>query len=508
MKDKILSAEAAVALIGDGARVALHGSGGGICETTLLLKKLGERFQKSGKPEGISIVHSTGIGNKEGTGIDLIAFPGLVKRDIAGHFGMSPKMGELILGNQVEAYNFPQGVLSHMFHAVAAKTPGVITKIGLNTYVDPRLEGGKANDLATEDLVKVIELNGEEWLFFPRFEFDVAFVRGTTADLNGNITNEEDGPFLEGMAIAQAVKNCGGTVIAQVKYLAETGTLDPQQVRIPGIYVDHIVVDPEQTQTCLHSYEPSFAGKVRIPLTRMEALPLGPKKIIARRAAKELFEGAIVNLGYGAPDGVAAVASEEGILDKFTLTVEQGSIGGRPAGGVVFGTAYNPEAIIPMDAQFSFYDGGGLDLAYLGMAQVDQHGNVNSSRVGRMLAGCGGFINITQNAKKVIFCGTFTAKGLKCSVGDGKISIDQEGSVRKFVDRAAQITFSGDYAGSRGQPVLYVTERAVFSRSPEGLMLEEVAPGVDIERDILAHMDFKPLISPDLKEMDPDYFRE
>ena len=508
MKDKILTPQDAVALIGDGDTVAIHGSGGGICEPSLLLRNLGERFQNTGSPKGITVVHSTGIGNKEGTGIDLIAFPGLVKREIAGHFGMSPKMGELILNNQVEAYNFPQGVLSHMFHAVAGKTPGVITKIGLNTYVDPRLEGGKANDITTEDLVKVIELDGEEWLFFPRFHFDVAIVRGTTADLKGNITNEEDGPFLEGLAIAQAIKNSGGTVIAQVKYLAESGTLDPQQVRIPGIYVDHVVVDPEQTQTCLHTYEPSFAGKVRIPLTRMDPLPLGPKKIIARRAARELFEGAVVNLGYGAPDGVAAVASEEGILDEFTLTVEQGSIGGRPAGGVVFGTAYNPEAIIPMDAQFTFYDGGGLDLAYLGMAQVDQHGNVNSSRVGRMLAGCGGFINITQNAKKVVFCGTFTAKGLKCSVGDGKITVDQEGSVRKFVNQAAQITFSGDYAGSRKQPVLYVTERAVFSHGVDGLMLEEIAPGIDLERDILAHMDFKPGISPNLKEMDPDLFRE
>ena len=311
------------------------------------------------------------------------------KRDIAGHFGMSPKMGELILSNKVEAYNFPQGVLSHMYHAVAGKTPGVITKIGLNTYVDPRLEGGKTNGITTEDMVQVISLNGEEWLFFPRFHIDAAFIRGTTADLNGNITNEEDGPMLEVTAIAQAVKNCGGKVIAQVKYLTQPGTLNPRNVTVPGIYVDHIVVDPEQTQTCLHRYEPGFNGHVRAPLDRMPPLPLGPKKVIARRAARELFTGAVVNLGYGAPDGVAAVAAEQGILDQFTLTVEQGSIGGLPAGGVVFGMAYNPEAIIPMDAQFTFYDGGGLDLAYLGMAQVDSGGNVNSSKVGRMLAGCG-----------------------------------------------------------------------------------------------------------------------
>jgi propionate CoA-transferase len=508
LKDKILKAEDAVSLIKDGAHVAIHGSGGGVCEPTLLLRSLGEYYRQTGSPKGITIVHSTGIGDREGGGLDHLALPGLVKRDIAGHFGMSPKMGELILAGEVEAYNFPQGVLSHMFHAVAAKTPGVITKIGLNTYVDPRLEGGKANDITTEDLVQVIELNGEEWLFWPRFNFDVAFVRGTTADLNGNITNEEDGPMLEATAIAQAVKNSGGIVIAQVKYLAQTGSLNPQHVRIPGIYVDHIVVDPEQKQTCLHSYEPAFAGHVKAPLERMEPLPLGPKKVIARRAAKELFEGAVVNLGYGAPDGVAAVAAEEKIMDQFTLTVEQGSIGGRPAGGVVFGMAYNPEAIIPMDAQFTFYDGGGIDLAFLGTAQIDRFGNVNSSRVGRMLAGCGGFINITQNAKKVVFCGTFTAKGLRCTVGDGRLTIDQEGQVRKFVQDAAQITFSAEYSMKNEQPVLYVTERAVFSRSSKGLMLEEIAPGIDLERDILAHMDFRPEISPDLKEMDPAFFRE
>lgn len=508
MKDKTLTASDAVSLIPDGATVALHGSGGGVCEPALLIRSLGERFTRVGSPQGITIVHSTGIGNREGTGLDYLAIPGLVKRDIAGHFGMSPKLAGLISTNQVEAYNFPQGVLSHMFRAVAGGTPGVITKVGLNTYVDPRIEGGKTNEITTEDLVRVVDFDDGEWLFFPRFHFDVAFVRGTTADLNGNITNEEDGPMLEGMAIAQAVKNCGGIVIAQVKYLSERGTLNPQQVRIPGIYVDHIVVDPEQTQTCLHTYEPAFSGHVKAPLERIEPLPLGPKKIIARRAARELFEGAVVNLGYGTPDGVAAVASEEGIMDKFTLTVEQGAIGGRPAGGVVFGMAYNPEAIIPMDAQFTYYDGGGLDLAYLGMAQVDRYGNVNSSKVAGMLAGCGGFINITQNAQKVIFCGTFTAKGLRCSVADGALTIENEGDVRKFVSDVTQISFSGKYANVQDQPVLYVTERAVLSLGPEGLVLEEIAPGVDVERDVLSQMDFRPSVSSDLKQMDAAFFRE
>ncbi len=504
--NKVICAQEAAAKIKNGMTLAIHGSGGGVCEPSLLLRTLGEHYRDTSAPEGITIIHSTGIGNREGTGVDFLAVPGLVKRDISGHFGMSPAMGRLILSNQVEAYNFPQGVLSHMYHAIAGKTPGVITKIGLNTYVDPRLEGGKTNTLTHEDLVQVIQLNGEEWLFFPRFHIDAAFIRGTTADLKGNITCEEDGPTLEVRAIAQAVKNSGGTVIAQVKYLAEPGTLNPREVIVPGIYVDHIVVDPDQTMTCLHTYEPAFNGGVKTPLGNIPPLPPGPKKIIARRAAEELFSGAVVNLGYGVPDGVAAVAAEDGILDELTLTVEQGSIGGRPAGGVVFGMAYNPEAIIPMDSQFTFYDGGGLDLAFLGMAQVDSAGNVNSSKVGNMLAGCGGFINITQNAGKVVFCGTFTAKGLKCVIENEKITIKQEGEVRKFVSGTAQRTFSAGYAASRKQPVLYVTERAVFRLYDGEIMLIEIAPGIDLEKDILANMDFRPLISSTLKTMDTRYF--
>lgn len=506
MRNKIISADEVVKLIKSGSFIAIQGSGGGVGEPTRLMRALGERYRHENLPADITVVHSTGLGDKKEIGMDYLAQPGLVKRDIAGHLGMAPAMGRLIQENKVEAYNFPQGVLSHMFSAVAAKTPGVITKVGLNTYIDPRVEGGKMNEVTTEDLVKVLEIEGEEWLFWPRMKFDVVLVRGTTADTKGNITSEEEGAFLEALTIAQAGKNSGGIVIAQVKYLAQAKSLDPHLVRIPGIYVDYIVVDPEQKQTAVDHYNPAYCGHIKVPMESIPPIPLDERKVIARRAAKEIFSGAIVNLGVGAPSGIAAVATEEGFIDEFTLTVEQGAVGGTPVGGVTFGVAYNPEAIVPMDAQFRFYDGGGLDVAFLGMAQTDKTGNVNSSKVGSMLAGCGGFINITQNAKKVVFCGTFTAKDFSCTVGGGKLVINTEGKVKKFVDTVAQITFSGIYAGKAHQPVLYVTERAVFGLREDGVHILEIAPGVDLEKDILAHMDFKPIVSPDLKIMDKEIF--
>lgn len=413
----------------------------------------------------------------------------------------------MIADGQIESYNFPQGVLSQMYSAIAAARPGVFTRVGLHTYVDPRLEGGRMNAITTEDLVRVMEIDGEEWLFFPRLKIDVSLVRGTTADPKGNITSEEEAAILEGISIAQAARACGGIVIAQVKYLAKGGTLDPRQVRIPGVVVDHIVVDPDQKQTCLDFYRPAYCGQVRIPLEKLEPLPLDVRKAVARRAAKELFPGAVVNLGFGMPDGIASVAAEEGIIDDLTFTIEQGIVGGRPVGGLVFGIAYNPEAIIGEDAQFNFYDGGGLDLAFLGMVQVDSAGNVNASKVPGMLSGCGGFINISQNARKVIFCGTFTARGLECDIGGGRLKITSDGSVRKFVEAVDQVTFSGAYARRRGQKVLYVTERAVFELLEQGMVLAEIAPGTDLERDVLGQMAFQPVVPADLKVMDPAIFR-
>lgn len=508
MRNKVISAAEAVNLVKDHDFVAIQGAGGGVAEPTALLKALGERYQQEAAPRNLTLCHATGLGDKREIGTDYLALPGLVKRDIAGHLGMAPKMAQLILANQMESYNFPQGVLSQMYSAIAARKPGVFTKVGLHTYIDPRVEGGKMNAITKEELVQVMELAGEEWLFFPCFHVNVALVRGTTADTKGNITSEEEAAIHEGIAIAQAAKACGGIVIAQVKYLAEAGTLDPRAVKIPGIFVDYVVVDPAQKQTCLHVYNPAFTGQVKIPLASIPPLPLDVRKVVARRAAQELFPGAVVNLGVGMPDGVASVATETGLIHDLTLTVEHGIIGGMPAAGIIFGVSYNPEAIIAQDDQFNFYDGGGLDVACLGMAQADAAGNVNVSKIGDLLTGCGGFINISQNAKKVVFCGTFTAKGLACTVGERKLHIDQEGAIPKFVEQVDQITFSGAYACRGPQTVLYVTERVVFQLTPDGLLLKEVAPGVDIDRDILAHMGFRPLLPAAIATMDPTLFQE
>ena len=342
---------------------------------------------------------------------------------------------------------------------------------------------------------------------FSRMHVDVDLVRGTTADNKGNITSEEEAGLQEGLAIAQAAKACGGIVIAQVKYLADGQYLDPRQVRIPGIVVDYVVVDPEQKQTCLDNYQPAFVGANQITLHGIPPLPLDIRKVIARRAAQELYAGAVVNLGVGIPSGIAVVAAEKGIINDLTFTLEHGIIGGMPASGVIFGVAYNPEAIIPQDTQFNYYDGGGLDLAFLGMAQFDVCGNVNVSKIGDMLAGCGGFINISQHAKKVVFCGTFTTKGLQCTVGDGVLSILREGQIRKLVARVDQITFSGDFAREIRQDVLFVTERAVFSLSNDSVILQEIAPGIELEQDVVAHMGFAPKISTNLRRMDTNLYR-
>jgi propionate CoA-transferase len=504
---KLIGADQAAALVKERDTLAVMGSGGGVVEPTLLLRKLGARYLREGRPRNLTIYHANGIGDKQEIGTDLLAHEGLVKRVIGGHWGMAPAMGRLAAENKIEAYNFPQGVLSQMYGAIAANKPGVITKIGLNTYIDPRIEGGKLNPLTQEQLVEVIELGGEEWLYYPKIKLDVCFIRGTTADTKGNITMEQETAFLDGLSIAQATRNCGGIVIAQVKYLAERGTLDARLIKVPGIYVDYIVVDQAQKQTCEQEYLPSLCGGIKVPLETIAPLSMDYRKMIARRASLELYAEAVVNLGVGLPSGVASVAAEEGVIDDITFTVEQGIVGGVPAGGIIFGVAHNPEAIIGQIDQFNFYDGGGLDIAFLGAAQIDSQGNVNSSKTGTLLAGCGGFINISQSAKRIVFCSAFTAKGLEMDVVDGELKIVKEGQINKFVRQVDQITFSGKNAKSIGQSVVFVTERAVFMLSEEGIVLKEVAPGIDIERDIVAHMEFAPIIREDPVLMDLRIFK-
>lgn len=482
---EFLTADEAVALLGDGDTLVVGGSGGGLLEPDALLAALGRRHAREGHPRALTLAHTTGIGDRAGGGMDHLARPGLVRRAVGGNWGMAPRMSAMAAAGEFEAYNFPQGVMSQLFRDIAAGRPGAVTHVGIGTFCDPRIEGGKLNDVTTEDLVQVVELAGREWLFYPAFDIDACFLRGTTADENGNLSLEEEGARLETLALAQATRNRGGLVIAQVKRVAQAGSLDPRTVVVPGICVDVVVVNPAQRQVLTHEYNPGFSGATRIALSQLEDFPLDQRKVVARRAVREIRRGDVVNLGVGIADGVASVAAEEGWLDDFTLTVEQGVVGGVPARGVIFGVATNPTALLDQPAQFDFYDGGGLDVAFLGFAQVDRHGDVNVSRFGDRIVGTGGFVNISQNARTVVFCGTFTASGLRAVPGGGVLRVEREGARAKFVPEVEQITFSAAEALRRGQRVVYVTERAVLELRPGGPVLTEVAPGVDVRTQVL-----------------------
>ena len=520
MKNKIVSADEAVAIVHSGDTICNSGFvGNGTPDE--LLAALARRFVATGQPADLTLVFAAGQGDGQSRGLNRLGIPGLLRRVIGGHWGLVPKIAKLALEDQIEAYNLPQGCISQLYREIAGGRPGLFTKVGLGTFVDPRLSGGKVSPRTREDLVQLVTLSSlgvqategasTEWLFYKSFPIHVAFLRGTTADPNGNITMERESLTLDNLAMAMAVKNSKGLVIVQVERTCAAGSLHPRQVQIPGVLVDCVVVaQPEHhMQTYATPYSPAFSSELRVEVGSLPPPPLDVRKIIARRAAQELTRGAVVNLGIGIPETVAAVAAEEKILDHLTLTTEPGVIGGVPAGGLDFGAAVNTEALIDQNQQFDFYDGGGLDIAFLGMAQCDGAGNVNVSRFGKRLAGAGGFINISQNARKVVFCGSFTSDGIEVAAAGGRLAILHEGRHRKFLSAVEQITFSGAVSAQRGQEVLYVTERAVFRLTPQGVELTEIASGVDLQDDILAHMAFAPIIAASgPAKMDERIFRE
>jgi propionate CoA-transferase len=496
-RDKFTSAAAAVALIRDGDTVALIGGGGGLVEASCLFAAVERRFLETGHPRDLFVVHALGIGDRKTKGMNCFAHEGMVRRVIGGHWVWSPRMQALARDEKIEAYVLPGGVTMQLFREIGAGRPGLFTHVGLGTFVDPRLEGGKLNKRAQEDLVEVVHIDGKELLRYKPFPVDVALIRGSSADADGNICLDQEPANLDIYAAALAAHNSGGKVIAQVRTAVDVGSLPARAVRVPGVLVDAVVVDPDQRMTYDIVHDPSLSGERRGPVPPEPPQPFTIRQAIARRAAMELTEGAVINYGFGVPDAIAKLVAARGELDRYVQTIEHGTYGGTLLDGTLFGFARNPSAMIDAPSQFDFYSGGGLDIAFLGFGEADASGHVNVSKLGGLTVGPGGFIDIAQNARKVVFCGTFDTKGAEIAAGDGRLRIVRHGVVRKLVHKVEQITFSGSEAIRRGQHAIYITERAVFRLTPKGMVLAEVAPGVDLRRDVLDRMAFAPLMPSD-----------
>ncbi len=507
-KTRIMTAAEAVKMVPDGATVATGGFVG-CTHPELLTAELEKRYLADGSPSALTLVYAAGQGDGKTRGLNHFGHDGMLKRVIGGHWNLAPTMGRLALENRIEAYNFPQGVISQLFREIASGTPGRLTHVGLQTFVDPRHGGGKLNERTVEDLVELVHLQGREWLFYKAFKLDIGLLSGTSSDSFGNISFENEVISAEALSIAIAVRNSGGKVIVQVERLVDDFSRDPKNIQIPGIFVDAVVVAPpgEHLQTFAERYNPNYIRQGDVATLALPSLENGPRRTIARRALAEITPGDVVNLGIGLPEGIALAAYEEGKLGDMTFTVEAGPIGGIPASGLSFGASTFPQAVIDQPYMFDFYDGGGLDVAFLGLAEADARGNVNVSKFSGRIAGIGGFMNITQNAAKVVFAGTFTAGGLEMDFVDGTLRILQEGRFDKFVQAVEHVTFSGDYARQKNRPVLFITERAVFRLTASGLELVEIAPGIDLQRDIFNHMAFKPAVSPDLRQMPAAIFK-
>lgn len=502
------SAREAVETIRDGQSVGVIGAGGGLLEPDLLITALGDRYRETGSPTGITLIHSFGLGDRRNRGLDPLAQEGLLKRVIGGHWGMAPKLSAMAANNEIEAYNISLGVMGLLYREIAGNRPGLVTKVGLGTFVDPRVEGARLNERTTEDLIEVIEIDGEEYLLYKSMAIDTCFLRGSQADRSGNVSLAQEATYLDTLALAGATRASKGTVLVQVKeVLPEGETLRPADVRLPAIYVDGIVEHPAQQQTYESEESAIYAGHERIDLGGQPPMEMSARKSIARRATQLLRSGVVGNVGVGVPEGVGPVLAEEDCYDELRLTVEHGTIGGVSALGFMFGAIMNYDARIDGPDLIDFYHGGSLDFTFLGFAQADRHGNANVSRYNGVIQGSGGFVDIAQTAQTAIFCGTFTVGGLELAVGDGALEIVNEGSSKKFLPEVEHITFSGPEALRGGRRVFFVTERALFQLLPEGMTLLEIAPGVDLQRDVLDQMDFAPVVAENLGEMDPALFR-
>lgn len=507
---EFITAREAASKIPDGATIGVAGMGlsGWAEEIGCAIR---DAFIETGHPCNLNLKQGSAMGDWRERGVTRLGEggEGLITKWSGAHVGSAFTLRELAVQNKLQCHCLPQGVIVNLWREIAAGRPGLLTKVGLGTFVDPRMGGGKMNECTTDELVELVEFGGEEYLFYKSFPLDVAILRGTTADENGNITFEHESIINEGLAVATAAKNSGGIVIVQVEYVTKAGTMNPKEVKIPGILVDYVVQATDK-KACWQAegvyFEPSFSGQIKKPLAAIEPLPFDERKVICRRCAMEISKKDVVNLGVGMPADVSKIVAEEGLLDEITMSTESGMVGGVPSALPNFGSAYNPEATLEHGAMFDLIDGGGLNMTCLGIGEVDQYGNNNVSKFGPRLTGPGGFINITQATPKVIFCGTLMGKA-KVQVGDGKLTVVEEGKIHKFVKEVEQITFSGPYAKPE-QEVLYVTERCVFKLINKKLTLVEIAPGVDLQKDILDQMDFVPEISSELKLMDEGIFHE
>jgi propionate CoA-transferase len=517
MKNKVITARQAVEHIRNNDVVSISSSSGLGCPDKVL-KALGERFDEVGLPTNITTLNPIAAGDMYGIkGIDHIAKPGLLSRILAGSYPSGPSslpmpaIWKMIVDNELAAYNIPSGIMFDMHRDAAAKRPGVLTKVGVGTFVDPAFQGCAMNaKAAVEPIVRKETFDGQDWLYFPAIAPNVAIIRATTADEKGNLTYEHEGALLGGLDQALAARNNGGIVIAQVKRVVKTGSLNPHDVHVPCNLVDFIVVDSEQWQTTQTVYDPSISGEVAQPLSTFEYQQFSAEKVISRRSSMELASGSAVNLGFGISANVPRILLEEGLHGEVTWAIEQGAIGGMPLLGFAFGCASNADAIMASSNQFTYFQGGGFDTTLLSFLQVDQNGSVNVSKLGAkpyLTAGCGGFVDITAHAKNIVFSGFFTA-GAQLEVGDGKLKILKEGKTRKFVMQSEHITFSGVVGRQRGQRVTYVTERCVLSLESDGLMVIEIAPGIDLQRDVLEQSEIALKVSPSLREMDAAIFTD